>query len=80
MSLEKNNEQFRKCTVAKNSYNNNDPYVIGHKNALSDGDELGKGEKNGSVGSATDIKTRETSIVKNKYSGNNEYNAGTIGE
>ena len=69
--------QFRTCTIAKNDYDNNDPYVAGNPDALSTGDEQGKGEFNGSVGSATDIKMRETLITKNKFGKNNEYNAGT---
>lgn len=68
---------FRECTVAKNDYDNNDAYVAGHPDALSTGDELGKGEMNGEVGSATDIKTRSVLMTKNKYNRNREYNAGT---
>jgi hypothetical protein len=68
---------FRKENIAKNRYSNNNQYTVSHENALSTGDELGKGEVNGSVGSATDIKSRETLVTKNKYSKSKEYNAGT---
>jgi len=68
---------FRKVLIAKNDYDNNDQYNGGHSDALSNGDELGKGEMNGEVGGATDIKVRETLIAKNKFNRNKEYNAGT---
>ena len=69
--------QFRECTIAKNDYGNNDPYNAGNPDALSTGDEQGKGEVNGQVGSATDIKTRSVLMTKNKFNKNREYNAGT---
>ena len=68
---------FRKQNVARNSYDNNDEYNVGHSNALSDGDELGKGEVNGQIGGLTDIKTREKSMAKNMFNKNREYNVGT---
>ena len=68
---------FRKEEIARNDYNQNKPYVQGHPDALSTGDEAGKGEVNGSVGSATDIKVRKTLIAKNKFTPNKEYNLGT---
>lgn len=70
-------EQFRKREVVRNDYNNNDQYSGTHPDAMSDGDDKGKGEKNGSIGSATDIKTREQQMVKNKFSKNNPYNDST---
>jgi hypothetical protein len=75
--LEGYSEGFRKTNVARNSYNNNNEYTAGHPDALSTGDELGKGEVNGEVGGATDIKERKREIVKNKFNKNKEYNAGT---
>lgn len=74
--LEDYSKQFRECTIVRNSYQNTDQYVLGHPNALSDGDELGKGENNNSIGGLTDIRTRETSISRNKYNKNKEYRAG----
>lgn len=68
---------YRKKLIAKNAFDNNKPYVIGHPDALSTGDENGKGEVNGQVGSATDIKTRETLVAKNKFNRNKEYNDAT---
>jgi len=68
---------FRKTEIAKNTYDNNDQYNSGNPNALSDGDEKGKGKMNGDVGSATDIKVRNTQLAKNRFSKNKEYNAGT---
>jgi len=75
--LEEVNLPFRTQQLAKNDYNNNDEYVAGNPDALSTGDEQGKGEFNGQVGSATDIKTRKVLMTKNKYNKNREYNAGT---
>lgn len=75
--LEDISVQYRETSVAKNDYNKNDEYSAGNPNALSTGDEKGKGEVNGQVGSATDIKTRQTLLTKNKFNKNKEYNAGT---
>ena len=75
--LEEINAPFRKENLARNDYDNNDQYTVSHPDALSDGDEKGKGEKNNQVGGATDIKTRERLMTKNKYNKNREYNAGT---
>lgn len=68
---------FRKILIAKNEFDNNDQYTVGHPDALSTGDENGKGEVNGEVGGATDIKSRNTLIAKNKYNSNKEYYSGT---
>ena len=68
---------FRKREIARNDYDENDVYNSGHPDALSTGDEDGKGEVNGEVGGATDIKTRYTSMARNRYNKNREYNAGT---
>lgn len=75
--LEEISAQYRTCSTARNDYNNNDEYVAGNPNALSTGDEKGKGDVNGQVGSATDIKVRQTLMTKNKFNKNREYNAGT---
>jgi hypothetical protein len=75
--LEDMSIQFRKNLVAKNTYDINDPYSGGHENALSNGDDLGKGELNGEVGGATDIKVRKTLIAKNEFNENNQYYSGT---
>jgi len=64
---------YRKLEIAKNIYNENDKYEVGNPNALSDGDEKGKGEFNGSVGGLTDIRTRDKLMTKNKFNKNNEY-------
>jgi len=70
---------FRKENVARNDYGSNNAYEAGHPDALSTGDEDGKGEVNGQVGGLTDIKTRNAAIAKNKYQkGGKEYNAGTV--
>lgn len=75
--LEEMNEQFRKCSIARNKHTLNDEYVAGHPNAISDGDELGKGEgDSGSVGGLTDIRQRECTIARNKFNVNKQYCAG----
>ena len=68
---------FRKSNVARNTYDNNNFYNVSHSNAVSNGDEKGKGEVNGQVGGATDVKTREKLATKNKYNRNREYNDAT---
>lgn len=73
--LEDLSVNFRNTILAKNRYNLNDEYNSGNPDALSTGDELGKGEYNGSVGGATDIKERYKETAKNKYNFNNEYNS-----
>lgn len=69
---------FRTCTITKNDYTNNDQYNAGSADALSTGDAQGKGEVNGQVGNADDIKTRNALIAKNKFNLNKTYNAGTV--
>ena len=75
--LEDVSVQFRKKNVARNDYDENDKYEAGHPNALSTGDEKGKGLVNEQVGGSTDIKTRETSMARIKYNRNREYNDAT---
>jgi hypothetical protein len=75
--LEEISVGYRKCEIAKNSYNNNDQYNAGNANALSTGDELGKGLQNGQIGGATDIKMRECLTAKNEFNKNKEYNNET---
>jgi len=75
--LETVSKQYRDALIAKNDYDNNDYYSVSHKDALSDGDELGKGETD-TVGSLTDIKTRESLAAKNIFTKNKEYNPGTV--
>jgi hypothetical protein len=51
-------------------------YNASNPNALSDGDEKGKGENSGKIGSLTDINTRTESLSRNFYNGEKGYNAG----
>lgn len=71
--IEKVSEQYRSELTNKNIYNTAKNYNSNHKNALSDGDEKGKGEFNGSVGSRTDISNRNELINKNSYSNKKSY-------
>lgn len=76
--LEDMGNTFRPEQLVKSIYNSNNEYNAGNKNALSDGDEKGKNDNgSGEAGSATDIKTRETLLVKNKFNKNREYNSHT---
>jgi hypothetical protein len=75
--LEEVSAPFRKEAVVRNTFGQNDQYNQGHPDALSTGDEPGKGENSGEVGGATDIKTRKTLLAKNQFNPNREYNAGT---
>jgi len=54
-------------------------YDSGSKDALSDGDEAGKGETKSGVGSKTDITKRGESSSINSFSGKNEYPPTNVG-
>lgn len=68
-----NSKEFRDKLLAKNFHSKENEYQIGNTRALSDGDEKGKGEFNGSVGSSTDIQKRKELLAKNRFGKNNEY-------
>ena len=73
--LDKISEQFRKESLTRNSYSEKNLYNSQNPNALSNGDEKGKGQKgdNGTVGSTTDIQNRISSLGRNSYNENNKY-------
>lgn len=73
MALLNKSTIYRDENVKRNQYGKNDEYMSSHENALSTGDEKGKGERNGQIGSATDIVMREKSLKFNKYGKNNPY-------
>jgi hypothetical protein len=75
--LEEMSKQYREEQISRNDYDKNDEYSGTHPDALSDGDELGKGEKNDSVGSKTDIEQRNLQKARNKYNFNKPYNDST---
>lgn len=75
--LEEISKEFREKQISRNNHNRNDEYSGTHPDALSDGDELGKGEKDGSIGSQTDIKERKIQKTRNKYDYNNPYTDST---
>jgi hypothetical protein len=66
---------FRNRELVRNQYKNTAQYNATHPNAQSDGDELGKGDKGGTIGGATDIRQREYLLAKNFYGKNNPYDA-----
>lgn len=73
--IEKRSKSTREALLAKNIFNTGSEYNVSHVNALSDGDEHGKGEKSGSIGGITDIKMRKTLLARNMYNSGSEYNA-----
>jgi hypothetical protein len=56
-------EKFRNESIARNSYQSNAQYDSNHPNAMSDGDEKGKGESSNSIGSSVDIQKRNESLM-----------------
>ena len=66
------NEQRPKNTSI-NKANQNNEYDSNNPDAISDGDEPGKGLNNGKAGGKTDIKRREELKKINLFSGANEY-------
>jgi len=68
---------FRNCSIAKNDFSDGDQYTTGHPDALSTGDEEGKGELNGSIGGKTDIAMRKCEISKNKFQQGRQYDVTT---
>lgn len=66
-------EKLRNETLARNSYTSNNFYSSVNKNALSDGDEKGKGELDGKIGSSVDIHNRIDNTGRNKFGENNKY-------
>ena len=73
--LEKSSEQFRNTLLNKDIYTSDKPYDSSNSRAKSDGDDHGKGENNGSVGSKTDVIQLNKLLVKNKFSSNKPYDA-----
>lgn len=71
--LLENSDEYRNKLISKNTFSSSSPYNFSHPNALSDGDEKGKGQTN-TIGGATDIKQRETLLTKSKYNSGNQYN------
>lgn len=71
--LDEFSRPFFERNVARNKFSEIEQYSENHPDALSDGDELGKGEFNGSIGGRTDILTREKNTARNFYSPKNQY-------
>jgi hypothetical protein len=64
---------FRNREAVRAKYKQTDEYRLGHPNAKSDGDELGKGENNGSIGGKTDVLQRKIAEARNYFTRNNPY-------
>lgn len=65
-------EKQRALNVSINRKNQSDEYDSGDSDALSDGDESGKGDT-GTVGGKTDIKKRNEATKINLFSSAKEY-------
>ncbi len=65
-------EKSRALNVSINRKSASDEYDAGDENAISNGDELGKGGTD-TVGGKTDIRKRNESQKINLFSGANEY-------
>ena len=76
--LEIMGEQQRLIAMARNTYNESNRYGVDNLNALSNGDEKGKGEYNGQVGTLTDNLTRNDLTVKNTYNEKKSYPDFTV--
>ena len=60
--------------ISKNNYGPTNGYGLTNPNALSDGDEKGRGENvNGQIGTITDINERIKLLSKNDYNYTNNY-------
>lgn len=75
--LETISTAFREELVVQNDYKENTPYNISHADALSTGDEQGKGPVGGNIGGKTDITMRGCSLARNPYTSNRQYDAST---
>jgi len=72
--LLENSDEYRQRNKARNTFTSEDDYNTGHPNALSDGDERGRGQQQNQVGTATDIRKREELATKSMFNKNNPYN------
>ncbi len=71
-------KSYRNREVVRNKYKTTDEYRAGHPNAKSDGDELGKGENNGEIGSKTDVTERRIAEARNSFTKDNPYDASKV--
>lgn len=72
--LLENSEEYRQRNKSRNTFTSEDDYNTGHPDALSDGDEMGRGQVNNQVGTSTDIRKREELATKSMYNKNKPYN------
>jgi len=64
----------RNKLFSKSEYDPTEEYNSNHPNALSDGDNKGKGE-NGTIGSQADILARQDLLGKNSFNKQNSYSS-----
>lgn len=70
-----NSKEIRDKNISRSIFKEGKEYNVSHSRAKSDGDDNGKGENDGNVGSKTDILQREKLIAKNLYNSSKEYDA-----
>jgi hypothetical protein len=68
-------DELRDPMLATNEYQANNAFGVNHPNALADGDDKGKGENNGLIGSLTDRAERARQTAINKFNSANTYKA-----
>jgi protein tyrosine phosphatase len=78
VGLAEYSKSFLNRETVRNKYKTTDEYRSGHPNAKSDGDDLGRGENNGQIGTKTDITERNIAEAKNRYSKNNPYDSSKV--
>lgn len=66
-------DKEKKRLLSLNRYEPANEYSETNKDALSDGDERGKGFNNGSIGNSVDITSRINMLNKNIFSEANPY-------
>jgi len=71
-------EKARLEHIAKNSYKTGNEYNSANLNALSNGDEKGKGENNGQIGSSIDINERIKQTGQNTYKDSRKYGVSDL--
>lgn len=73
--LETISKPFRDTLLSKDIFTDKKPYEQSHSRAVSNGDEHGKGDNGGSVGSKTDMIQKAKLVTKNKYNSNKPYDS-----
>ncbi len=74
MGLLSTSKSIRTAQLARQKFaKDGNVYNAANPDALSDGDDLGRGELAGQVGTRTDIASRTTSLARQQYNPQNVY-------